>query len=1148
MGYIHLRLLYLLAFLILSLALASACNSPDCDFAQQRIIFLNVTKQVSFEKFIDLQITKETTTRFKVCYKLNESLKSNIDTCNALLSASKLQCFSNLKANYSKDVSSVSFDTSLSNLADYKKEALTSNLRITGSVDLDKGGCFSVDLLNYDSKDLSKSIGEKFSIGYNTLELTTIETTNNVGNWPKIAVGSNGIVHIIHYDNTNSRLRYCNNSGGSWTCLNITDTNAINNAYGMSAAIDGNNVVHVLFRGTSACLGYGNNSGGVWTFNTTLACGSSAGSYNSIDIDKNNVIHVAYYDDGSASDLKYGNNSGGVWSFVNTPDKWLGNVNQIVVDSSNIPHIIAQSTDAPFRLVYLNYSAGVWLNKTINGTSTDSLYESLDIGNNDVLHTIFYSNDDGTSGLRCGNNSGGSWTFADIPTAPQYSSIYKSLRVDSRGIVNFITANATDLYACNNYNNAWACYPLSIAEPTTAYADLAIKQGRRVDSTADSNFFHFAYYDSANGDLVYANIAVNSSQTSPANNSYKNTNTLTFNCTSQFDLMPLKNVTAYVWNSSSLVNNSKTNTISGTSNSSLFSIILPRDDVYTWNCYSCIASGDCFFSDYNFTISTDTLYPRINITYPINTTYTSRQTTLNYTIAELHPKNCWWSNNSGSTNYSITCGTNITTNSTEGSNTWKVYINDSAGNINSSSRTFFVDSINPSVIINASFLNGSFINYNTSIEINLTISDSNLNSCWYNDNNTANVSFACGTNLSLNLSEQLHILSFFANDSLNNVNNTEMIAFTPDVTFPLMPNSTIATSVNSQTFSFNVNASDLNLDSCWYSVYNSSGGVVLGIENKSVNCSSVANYEVVDGWSTYTLRLYVNDSANNQNYSNTPFTTTYKSTQGGGGSGLDFLSLLNLKYPIVSLLPSPNKSTSFSELQRAIIFSVINNCCKTKVSPALSVINYYQECSLGLEDLNSIEETLKSYSINLPKGDIVVWYGQYKDNQLSQGYATKDQITKYNLVESFVSNPLVLYPSFLDKIFIVPGDSVLRYTFKANKPLISCQVLSPPEMSCEVIPNSSTVEIQYNVTSMGLSQVYQGQIGVTSEDKETRYAEMILRAYNLNYVSSYTMNLPVFIAIPVYFFLLITIALILGYVFKGKSPKNLKRFFRGYLE
>jgi hypothetical protein len=94
----------------------------------------------------------------------------------------------------------------------------------------------------------------------------------------------------------------------------------------------------------------------------------------------------------------------------------------------------------------------------------------------------------------------------------------------------------------------------------------------------------------------------------------------------------------------------------------------------------------------NVTINYDITPPSISITYPTNITYNVNVSVLNYTVSDANLQACWYSLNSGTTNTTITpCGTNLTgLTSTEGNNTWAVWANDSAGNVNYSSVTFFI--------------------------------------------------------------------------------------------------------------------------------------------------------------------------------------------------------------------------------------------------------------------------------------------------------------------------------------------------------------------------------------------------------------------------------------------------------------------------
>ncbi len=93
--------------------------------------------------------------------------------------------------------------------------------------------------------------------------------------------------------------------------------------------------------------------------------------------------------------------------------------------------------------------------------------------------------------------------------------------------------------------------------------------------------------------------------------------------------------------------------------------------------------------------------PLISITHPTNNTnHSIEDVDINYTISDINLHSCWYSDDSGVTNHTITCGNNITiVDWDEGSNTVYVYVNDSAGNENSTFVNFIVDTIAPVIII-----------------------------------------------------------------------------------------------------------------------------------------------------------------------------------------------------------------------------------------------------------------------------------------------------------------------------------------------------------------------------------------------------------------------------------------------------------------
>lgn len=289
-----------------------------------------------------------------------------------------------------------------------------------------------------------------------------------------------------------------------------------------------------------------------------------------------------------------------------------------------------------------------------------------------------------------------------------------------------------------------------------------------------------------------------------------------------------------------------------------------------------------------FTI--DTTKPKVNITYPYNSSYNALQTLFNYTITETNPDTCWYSNGTGSPNVTIICGSNVTgMNSSQGGNLWFIWINDSAGNANSSNISFFVDSTYPSVDLATSFSDGDYLNYNESIEINVTASDTNLNTCFYNIDLGTNNTFTCGTNLSLNVSNGIHTVYIYANDSLNNLNGSETISFTSDTIYPIPIINSISTTINYWVFSFNSSVTETNPNNCFYSIFNSSDSIEGLFSNISISCDNTNSTSTfVSAYSTFNLFIYANDSAGNLNYTNKTFTTTQSiPSSGGGGGGIE---------------------------------------------------------------------------------------------------------------------------------------------------------------------------------------------------------------------------------------------------------------------
>ncbi|MBU1252662.1 MAG: hypothetical protein KJ905_00315 [Nanoarchaeota archaeon] len=104
------------------------------------------------------------------------------------------------------------------------------------------------------------------------------------------------------------------------------------------------------------------------------------------------------------------------------------------------------------------------------------------------------------------------------------------------------------------------------------------------------------------------------------------------------------------------------------------------------------------------TFYVDNVSPIINsIDYPLNQNYGEEVSSINFLYSEDYPNQCWYSTDNGVTNSTQENCTNPMTfsgvNFNQGNNTWIVYVQDQAGNLNSSSIEFWADSIYPNISI-----------------------------------------------------------------------------------------------------------------------------------------------------------------------------------------------------------------------------------------------------------------------------------------------------------------------------------------------------------------------------------------------------------------------------------------------------------------
>jgi hypothetical protein len=252
----------------------------------------------------------------------------------------------------------------------------------------------------------------------------------------------------------------------------------------------------------------------------------------------------------------------------------------------------------------------------------------------------------------------------------------------------------------------------------------------------------------------------------------------------------------------------------------------------------------------------DTIYPIVNISSPFNASSLNYNVVvINWTLIETNPSDCFYSNNRGATNTSTLCGTNFSFTAAQGWNNVTVWANDTNNRINSSFISYFVDSIYPVINITRP-LNKSNLSYNN-VEINYTLSDANLNSCWWSNNfGASNTSLTCGTNITgQTWTQGNNNITIWANDTINNVNRSDVYFLVdtsaPTITISSPTNNKIYTAI--QNIDLNYSATDGSPITCAFAI---DGGA-----NTSTSCATNTTINTTVG--DHSVIVYATDSFGN---------------------------------------------------------------------------------------------------------------------------------------------------------------------------------------------------------------------------------------------------------------------------------------------
>ena len=469
-------------------------------------------------------------------------------------------------------------------------------------------------------------------------------------------------------------------------------------------------------------------------------------------------------------------------------------------------------------------------------------------------------------------------------------------------------------------------------------------------------------------------------------------------------------------------------------------------------------------------------------------------------------------NNDGTvngSNYTVISGTTNSTNlsytfAASGIYKWNCRVNSTSGSsaYASSNRTLTISTDAPAITLNYPN-NNTYFNTNTNIYLNYTATDSNgLSQCqvwgdwtgtWHkNSTNTGVVSGSQNFTLINVSSDRVSIWNIWCNDSTNSANfSSNNFTFTTDTTYPTILLENITTTAGSQTFTFDTLATDTNLNNCFYTIYNSTGGVDPSTTaNDSVSCTANDASETVSAFGTYNLTIYSNDSAGNINSTTSSFTISVAAAVGGGGGGGETLVPVIALKPLVSstLTISP---TALSELQRAILYSKIRESC----------LNYSKlnNCLLTIQEKNDLLNSLKNNFVVISLSELEAYIDQFNNAEVEEIEVSEVNADLYGLFKStlqVIESGFLVFPKKLSPFFLVTSkNSEFQYEVKSNKLLKSAELVNG-ELGLSVeLKSSSTALIKYKPQTLDFSaKTIKGTINYISEEGETVFQEVEIRA------------------------------------------------------
>jgi hypothetical protein len=341
---------------------------------------------------------------------------------------------------------------------------------------------------------------------------STVDYTDQTGEWNSIAVDSNGHIHIVHINGGNYQIRHSVYDGSNWNSVKINDCGHTY-CWDVDLVIDGNDELHVAYTTYTTwaeTLVYMHYDGTSWS-DTQVSPSANFGPIG-IAVDSNNHPHISHAVSGQycGDGLRLASYDGSSWSYnpVDIGDN-RGCESDIVIDENDNIYIAYQNRDES-KLKIATDKSGSWDIYTVDtGTSPSNLYPgymtSMAMDRQGQFHIAHF--DDKNDDLRYSTGAPNSQWTTTIVEASGHTGRETSIAVD-------IADNPHIVY------HSWNGFVLKYATIDPATSNWTVRTISNADvGDGDSLFIdqngvmHVSFYDGDNEVMNYATKSTGLTQT-----------------------------------------------------------------------------------------------------------------------------------------------------------------------------------------------------------------------------------------------------------------------------------------------------------------------------------------------------------------------------------------------------------------------------------------------------------------------------------------------------------------------------------------------------------------------------------------------------------------------------------------------------------